>query len=190
MKGCVHGDKCHFRHVEADGKPNKKSKKGGAKGSVAKVKESIQLGCVSQDSYPRKSILVRHTLRDYFTGSSCQYRVWDYHRMPRRERRRCRKARQLRILGKPLSIVVRRFRSAWRTEFSFSPERHGRLISLLPRCLSSLLIQPLPQVPSPQQGQLFAISQRNWSNVALHFIAELASTSERSRKSEDLRASR
>ena len=28
-KGCVHGDKCHFRHVEADGKPNKKSKKGG-----------------------------------------------------------------------------------------------------------------------------------------------------------------
>ena len=34
-KGCVHGDKCHFRHVEAEGKPNKKSKKGGAKGSVA-----------------------------------------------------------------------------------------------------------------------------------------------------------
>ena len=30
-EGCVHGDKCHFRHVEAEGKPNKKSKKGGAK---------------------------------------------------------------------------------------------------------------------------------------------------------------
>ena len=29
-KGCVHGDKCHFRHVEA-GKPSKKSNKGGAK---------------------------------------------------------------------------------------------------------------------------------------------------------------
>ena len=55
-KGCVHGDKCHFRHVEAEGKPNKKSKKGGAKRSVAILKESFPLGCVSQDSYPRKSI--------------------------------------------------------------------------------------------------------------------------------------
>ena len=52
-KGCVHGDKCHFRHVEA----NKKSKKGGAKGSVATLKESMQVGCVSQDSYLRKSTL-------------------------------------------------------------------------------------------------------------------------------------
>ena len=56
-KGCKHGDKCHFRHVEADGKPNKKSKKGGAKGSSAILKEFIHLGCVSQDSSPRKSIL-------------------------------------------------------------------------------------------------------------------------------------
>ena len=54
-KGCIYGDKCHFRHVE--GKPSKKSKKGGAKGSVAQLKESVQLGCVSQDPYPRKSIL-------------------------------------------------------------------------------------------------------------------------------------
>ena len=45
-----------FRHVEAEEKPSKKSKKGGAKGSVALLKESAQLGCVSQDSYPRKSI--------------------------------------------------------------------------------------------------------------------------------------
>ena len=36
--------------------PNKKSKKGGAKGSVAIIQEFIQLGCVSQDSCPRKSI--------------------------------------------------------------------------------------------------------------------------------------
>ena len=43
-KGCVHGDKCHFRHVEAEGKPNKKSKKGGAKGSVAILKESYTIG--------------------------------------------------------------------------------------------------------------------------------------------------
>ena len=46
-----------FATVEAEGKPNKKSKKGGAKGPVAILKESIQLGCVSQDSHPRKSIL-------------------------------------------------------------------------------------------------------------------------------------
>ena len=45
-----------FRHVEAQSKPSKMSKKGGAKGSVALLKESAQLGCVSQDSYPRKSI--------------------------------------------------------------------------------------------------------------------------------------
>ena len=56
-KGCVRGDKCHFRHVEAEGKPHRRSRKGGAKGSVAILKESFQLGCVSQDSYPRKSIL-------------------------------------------------------------------------------------------------------------------------------------
>ena len=35
--------------------PSKKSKKGGAKGSVAILKGSAQLGCVSQDSHPRKS---------------------------------------------------------------------------------------------------------------------------------------
>ena len=56
LKKVVHGDKCHFRHVEAEGKVNKKSKKGGAKGSVAILKESFQVGCVSQDSDPRKSI--------------------------------------------------------------------------------------------------------------------------------------
>ena len=53
-KGCIYGDKCHFRHVEAEGRPSKKSKQGGAKGSVAILKESFQLGCVSQDAYPRK----------------------------------------------------------------------------------------------------------------------------------------
>ena len=56
-KGCVHGDKGHFRHVEAEERPSKKSKKDGAKGSVALLKESAQVGCVSQDSHPRKSIL-------------------------------------------------------------------------------------------------------------------------------------
>ena len=56
-KECVHNDKCHFRHVEADEKPSKKSNKGGAKGSVALLKESILLNCVCQDSLPRKSFL-------------------------------------------------------------------------------------------------------------------------------------
>ena len=55
--GCTNGEKCHFRHVEAEGKTSKRAKKGGAKGSVAILKESTQWCCVSQDSYPRKSIL-------------------------------------------------------------------------------------------------------------------------------------
>ena len=55
-KGCIYGDKCHFRHVEATKSPAKSQRKGGAKGSVALLKESTQVGCVSQGSYPRKSI--------------------------------------------------------------------------------------------------------------------------------------
>ena len=55
--GCECGRTCFFRHVEAEEKPRKKSKKGGAKGSVASLKDSTQLVCVSQDSYTRKSIL-------------------------------------------------------------------------------------------------------------------------------------
>ena len=43
-----------FRHIEAEEKPSKKSKKGSAKGSVALLKDSTQLVCVSQDSCPRK----------------------------------------------------------------------------------------------------------------------------------------
>ena len=48
-------------HVSSDmlrqRKPTKKSKKGGAKGSGALLKESTHLGCASQDSYPRNFIL-------------------------------------------------------------------------------------------------------------------------------------
>ena len=54
---CTFGNKGFFRHVEAEEKPSKKSKKGGARGSVALLKESAQLGCVFQDSHLRKSIL-------------------------------------------------------------------------------------------------------------------------------------
>ena len=46
-----------FRHLALEGKPNKKSKKGGAKGSVAMLKELTQMNCVSQDPHPKKSIL-------------------------------------------------------------------------------------------------------------------------------------
>ena len=56
-KGSENGDKCHYRHVEGVGMPSKREKKGGAKGSVVILKESTHLGCVSQDSYPRKSTL-------------------------------------------------------------------------------------------------------------------------------------
>ena len=55
--GCNFGRTCFFRYVEDEEMSSKKSKKGGAKGSVAIMKESAQLGCVSQDSYPRKYIL-------------------------------------------------------------------------------------------------------------------------------------
>ena len=42
LKKVVHGDKCHFRHFEAKGKPNKKSKKGGAKDRVVYLKILIR----------------------------------------------------------------------------------------------------------------------------------------------------
>ena len=48
----IYGRKCFLRHVEADEKPSKKSKKGGAKGAVAFLKESTQFGSVSQDFHP------------------------------------------------------------------------------------------------------------------------------------------
>ena len=54
---CKVGDQCLTRHTEADGQPSKKSKKSDRKGSVASLKESVQMGCVSQDSHPRKPIL-------------------------------------------------------------------------------------------------------------------------------------
>ena len=55
--GCKFVRTRSFRHVGAEEKPSKKSKKGGVKGPVAILKESTQLGCVSQDSHPRRSIL-------------------------------------------------------------------------------------------------------------------------------------
>ena len=78
---CKFGNKCHFRHVEADEKPSRESKKVGAKGSVALLKDSFQLGCVCQDPHPRKSILrevgklgSNHTVK-FSTGTWHQMRI-------------------------------------------------------------------------------------------------------------------
>ena len=54
VSGCKCGDKCKFLHTEAGGKPSKKPKKGGAKGSVALLEQTVQFGCVSHDSPQRK----------------------------------------------------------------------------------------------------------------------------------------
>ena len=43
--------------IDAEEKPSKKSKKRSAEGSVALLKETIQMVCVSQDSYPKMCIL-------------------------------------------------------------------------------------------------------------------------------------
>ena len=55
--GCKNDKRRYFRQVETEENPNKKSKNGSAKGSVALLKETIQLGCVSQNPRPGKSFL-------------------------------------------------------------------------------------------------------------------------------------
>ena len=45
--GRKYGNKCYFRHGEADEKPSKKSKKGDAKGSVALLK-GLRYNCISR----------------------------------------------------------------------------------------------------------------------------------------------
>ena len=63
---CKHDDKCRFRHVE----PSKQSKKSGAKGSVALLTESTQLGCASQDCHPKQSIPRKEEHWDQITPSN------------------------------------------------------------------------------------------------------------------------
>ena len=87
--GCKYGKKCRFRHDDDEEAPSKKSKKESAEGSVASLKEEVQIGCVSQDSDPQKSILRKlgelrlnasagHTVK--FSGST-------WHRIKIRERK-------------------------------------------------------------------------------------------------------
>ena len=81
--GCVLGKICYFRHVEAEENPNKESKNGGANGTVALFKESIQFRCVSQDPRPGKSILWEEgTLRSNHAvklskGTWHQKKIWE-----------------------------------------------------------------------------------------------------------------
>ena len=57
--GCKFGENCVFRHTTADRHPSKKSKKSDGKRSIALLKESEQLGCVSQDTEPPKKSILR-----------------------------------------------------------------------------------------------------------------------------------
>ena len=59
-----------FGHTEADGQPSKKSKKGGGRGSVALLKESFQLGCVSQHFPSKKNSTESWKMRDQITPSN------------------------------------------------------------------------------------------------------------------------
>ena len=85
-KGCTHGKKCFFRHFEAEEKPDRRSKKGGAKGKVSLLKESTQLGCTSQDSYPRQSIL--HEPEDLGSKHAVKFSKGTWHQSEIREKKR------------------------------------------------------------------------------------------------------
>ena len=56
--GCKYGGRCHFRHTVASGQTSEGSQKSGGKGSVALLKETILLGCVSHDSPQRKPVTI------------------------------------------------------------------------------------------------------------------------------------
>ena len=54
-KGCRFGEKCSYAHRQVDEQPSKRYKKNGDKSTVAILKITRQLGCVSQDMEPPKS---------------------------------------------------------------------------------------------------------------------------------------
>ena len=56
QNGCKFGETCRVRHAEAEEKPSRRSKKCGAKGSGALLKEPTQLSCVSQEFLSKKNI--------------------------------------------------------------------------------------------------------------------------------------
>ena len=77
--------KRRFRHAAVDGQPSKKSKKSGRKGSVASLKESLQLGCVSQDSHPSKSI--QRKGRKLVSNHTVKFSKGTWHHIQNRERK-------------------------------------------------------------------------------------------------------
>ena len=53
--GCKYGEKCRFRHAAVDGQPSQEVEEKWCEGSVASLKESVQLGlCVSR--FPSEQI--------------------------------------------------------------------------------------------------------------------------------------
>ena len=83
--GCKYGNKRYFRHVEAEDKPSKKSKKSGAKGSVVKGVYPIGL-CVSQDSHPTK---VHSTERKLGSDHAVKFSKGTWHQKIGKERSHC-----------------------------------------------------------------------------------------------------
>ena len=59
--GCRFGEKCSYAHRQVDEQPSKRSKKYGDKTAAPMLKNTRQLGCVSQDMEPPKSILRKST---------------------------------------------------------------------------------------------------------------------------------
>ena len=53
--GCKFRDECSYAHRQVDEQPSKKSKKNGDRLAVSMLKNTRQLGCVSQDMEPPKS---------------------------------------------------------------------------------------------------------------------------------------
>ena len=66
--GCIHGKNCFFRHVDEN--PSKKSKTGGAKGSVALLKESTQLGREEGNLGSKRAV-------KFSKGTWHQIKIWE-----------------------------------------------------------------------------------------------------------------
>ena len=56
--GCSFGEKCSYAHRQVDEPPSKRCKKNGDKSAVAMLKNTRQLGCVSQEMEPPKSTTI------------------------------------------------------------------------------------------------------------------------------------
>ena len=178
-KGCVYAGKCRFRHVEVEGKPNKKSKKGGAKGWVDIIKEFTQLGCASQDSYPRKSFLrSRGKVR---TKDAVKFSNGTWHQIKIRERKGNRE-----VLSKSVRLTSVFFarqnsridhmrrpctkkdapakqRAIWRKIFTISRMRRKlRFIFLV-----KLKVMPAPASKRPEERE-FAVD----SGASMHMMSK------------------